>query len=70
MQINYTILKKYKAGGNMFQAICGCIVYALFIIFILTMIVDAFGKYNKKDDEKLDKEIDFAIRKMEAKNRK
>lgn len=54
----------------MLEAIFGCIVYALFIIFILTMIVDAFKKYNKKDDEKLDKEIDFAIRKMEAKNRK
>ena len=54
----------------MFEAICGCIVYALFIIFILIMIADAFKKYNKKDDEKLDKEIDFAIRKMEAKNRK
>ena len=54
----------------MFEAICGCIVYALFIIFILIMIFDAFKKYNKKDGEKLDKEIDFAIRKMEAKNRK
>lgn len=54
----------------MFEAICGCIVYALFIIFILIMIFDAFKRYNKKDDEKLDKEIDFAIRKMEAKNRK
>lgn len=54
----------------MFEAICGCIVYALFLIFILIMIADAFKKYNKKDDEKLDKEIDFAIRKMEAKNRK
>lgn len=54
----------------MFEAICGCIVYALFLIFILIMIADAFKKYNKKDGEKLDKEIDFAIRKMEAKNRK
>ena len=54
----------------MFEAICGCIVYALFLIFILIMIADAFKKYNEKDDEKLDKEIDFAIRKMEAKNRK
>ena len=54
----------------MFEVICGCIVYALFIIFILIMIADAFKKYNEKDDEKLDKEIDFAIRKMEAKNRK
>ena len=54
----------------MFEAICGCIVYVLFIIFILIMIFDAFKKYNEKDDEKLDKEIDFAIRKMEAKNRK
>ena len=54
----------------MFEAICGCIVYALFLIFILIMIADAFKKYNKKDDKKLDKEIDFAIRKMEAKNRK
>ena len=54
----------------MFEAICGCIVYVLFIIFILIMIFDAFKRYNKKDDEKLDKEIDFAIRKMEAKNRK
>ena len=53
----------------MFEAICGCIVYALFLIFILIMIADAFKKYNKKDDGKLDKEIDFAIRKMEAKNR-
>ena len=54
----------------MFEAICGCIVYALFLIFILIMIADAFKKYNKKDGEKLDKEIDFAIRKMEAKNKK
>ena len=54
----------------MFKVICGCIVYVLFIIFILIMIFDAFKRYNKKDDEKLDKEIDFAIRKMEAKNRK
>ena len=54
----------------MFEAICGCIVYVLFIIFILIMIFDAFKKYNEKDGEKLDKEIDFAIRKMEAKNRK
>ena len=54
----------------MFEVICGCIVYVLFIIFILIMIFDAFKRYNKKDDEKLDKEIDFAIRKMEAKNRK
>ena len=54
----------------MFEVICGCIVYTLFIIFILIMIFDAFKKYNEKDDEKLDKEIDFAIRKMEAKNRK
>lgn len=54
----------------MFEAICGCIVYVLFIIFILIMIFDAFKKYNEKDNEKLDKEIDFAIRKMEAKNRK
>ena len=54
----------------MFEAICGCIVYVLFIIFILIMIFDAFKKYNEKDDEKLDKEIDFAIRKMEAKKRK
>lgn len=54
----------------MFEAICGCIVYVLFIIFILIMIFDAFKRYNKKDGEKLDKEIDFAIRKMEAKNRK
>ena len=53
----------------MFEAICGCIVYVLFIIFILIMIFDAFKKYNEKDDEKLDKEIDFAIRKMEAKDR-
>ena len=44
----------------MFEVICGCIVYALFIIFILIMIFDAFKKYNEKDDEKLDKEIDFA----------
>lgn len=54
----------------MFEVICGCIVYVLFIIFILIMIFDAFKKYNEKDGEKLDKEIDFAIRKMEAKNRK
>ena len=54
----------------MFEVICGCIVYTLFIIFILIMIFDAFKKYNEKDGEKLDKEIDFAIRKMEAKNRK
>lgn len=54
----------------MLEAIFGCIVYALFIIFILTMIVDAFKKYNKRDNKRLDKEIDFAIRKMEAKNRK
>lgn len=54
----------------MFEVICGCIVYVLFIIFILIMIFDAFKRYNKKDDEKLDKEIDFAIRTMEAKNRK
>ena len=54
----------------MFEVICGCIVYVLFIIFILIMIFDAFKRYNKKDDEKLDKEIDLAIRKMEAKNRK
>ena len=54
----------------MFEVICGCIVYVLFIIFILIMIFDAFKKYNEKDEEKLDKEIDFAIRKMEVKNRK
>ena len=54
----------------MFEVICGCIVYALFIVFILIMIFDAFKRYNKKDDEKLDKEIDSAIKKMEAKNRK
>lgn len=53
----------------MFEVICGCIVYVLFIIFILIMIFDAFKKYNEKDDERLDKEIDFAIRKMEAKNK-
>ncbi len=54
----------------MLEAICGFIVYVLFIVFILIMINDTFKKYNKKDDEKLDKEIDFAIRQMEAKNRK
>lgn len=59
-----------KVGDGMLEAIFGCIVYALFIIFILTMIVDAFKKYNKRDNKRLDKEIDFAIRKMEAKNRK
>jgi len=59
-----------KVGGGMLEAICGFIVYVLFIVFILIMINDTFKKYNKKDDEKLDKEIDFAIRQMEAKNRK
>lgn len=54
----------------MLETICGCIVYGLFIVFILIMINDAFKKYNKKDDERLDREIDFAIKKMEAKNRK
>ena len=58
-----------EVGDKMLEAICGCIIYVLFIVFILIMIADAFKKYNKKDDEKLDKEIDFAIRQMEAKNR-
>ena len=63
-------MKKRQNKNMMFEVICGCIVYVLFIIFILIMIFDAFKRYNKKDDEKLNKEIDFAIRKMEAKNRK
>ena len=53
----------------MFGAICGCIVYLLFIIFILIMIVDAFKRYDKRDNERLDKAIDAAIRKTEAKNK-
>ena len=53
----------------MLEAICGCIVYALFIVFILTMVADAFKKYNKRDNKRLDKEIDFAIKQMEAKNK-
>ena len=70
MVFSQLVVHECKVGDKMFEAICGCIVYVLFIIFILIMIFDAFKKYNKKDGEKLDKEIDFAIRKMEAKNRK
>lgn len=52
----------------MFGVICGCIVYVLFIIFILIMIFDAFKRYNKKDDERLDNEINHAIKQSEAKS--
>ena len=35
----------------MFEVICGCIIYLLFMAFILIMIVDAFKKYDKKDGQ-------------------
>lgn len=52
----------------MFEVICGCIIYLLFMAFILIMIVDAFKKYDKRDDERLDNEINHAIKQSEAKS--
>ena len=52
----------------MFEAICGCIIYLLFMAFILIMIVDAFKKYDRRDDERLDNEINHAIKQSEAKS--